>query len=96
MKGWIITPDCHKKDGPFAEQEWDNEPSLDDLQRIVGGYIEVAIVNIEGQSCHMIMNEEGKLKGLPLNPTATSLYQETHGPIDVINGTVLLLDGMLA
>lgn len=54
---------------------------LNELQPIVGGYIE--IVHIEGDNL-MVVNEEGKLERLPLNVKATELARQ------VIVGDVLV------
>lgn len=43
---------------------------LQELQEIVGGYIECVYINDKIQ---MVVNEEGKITGLPLNVAASSL-----------------------
>ncbi len=43
---------------------WNIENRLEDFQQLVGGYIETVTVNEE---LILIVNEEGKLKGLPGN-----------------------------
>lgn len=67
---------------------------LDELQRIVGGYIEVVQVGVYADGCitalEMYVNEEGKLKNLPVNNLATMLYQNIRATEDVIVGTVLV------
>ena len=55
---------------------------LDELQPIVGGYIE--IVYLPGR--FMVVNEEGKLMGLPINGKASFIAGET------IVGDVLVCD----
>ena len=64
--------------------------SLKFLQNIVGGYIE--FINLPKQGVVMVMNEEGKLHGLPTNVFASVLfyqnYQETR---DFIVGDVAFL-----
>lgn len=57
--------------------------SLQELQDIVGGFIE--IVHLPKRKL-MIVNEEGKLNGLPFNAKASELYP------DVIVGDVLVCD----
>lgn len=52
------------KDPGQKAREWDIENDLKTLQHIVGGYIEVVTL---GEHLAMIINEEGKLIGLPLN-----------------------------
>jgi hypothetical protein len=44
---------------------------LDELQRAVGGYIETLTL-IPGKAV-MIVNEEGRILGLPVNPAASAL-----------------------
>lgn len=58
--------------------------SLEEMQIIVGGYIEV--VRISNNEI-MIVNEEGKLDNLPINKKATEIASI---PGDVIVGDVLV------
>ena len=59
--------------------------SLEELKQYIGGgYIE--IVRCKGGQI-MVIDEEGKLKGLPINPVATMIY---GNPNDIIVGDVLL------
>ena len=61
---------------------------LDELQAFVGGYIE--IVHPQGRRWRqklLVINEEGKLQGLPLNARASEIYS---APFDVIVGPALL------
>ena len=63
--------------------------TLKELQEYVGGYIEIhAAPNHPGRV--LVINEEGKLKGLPFNKNATDLYQ-----LDIIVGDVVLTDNEL-
>ena len=50
------------------------EPTLKDAQKFVGGYVE-GITFPNGD--YLIINEEGKLMQLPLNPEATTLWRAT-------------------
>lgn len=70
---------------PFIERQ--EEPSLDELQRLVGGYIEFVQVPFPADA---FVNEEGKLKGLPFNPLASALYAS---PSDNIVGTMVICCG---
>lgn len=46
--------------------------SLEELQGFVGGYIEIIEINIGfAKGKLMVVNEEGKIDGLPLNTMAT-------------------------
>tara|TARA_A100001391_G_scaffold164200_1_gene123883 strand:+ start:64 stop:375 length:312 start_codon:yes stop_codon:yes gene_type:complete len=51
-----------------------DEPDLKAAQKFVGGMVQ-GIEFPNGD--YMIMNEEGKLMGLPLNPEATALWRLT-------------------
>tara|TARA_R100001129_G_C5186305_1_gene209439 strand:+ start:135 stop:434 length:300 start_codon:yes stop_codon:yes gene_type:complete len=51
-----------------------DEPDLESAQSFVGGMVQ-GIQFPNGD--YMIMNEEGKLMGLPLNPEATTLWRAT-------------------
>ena len=72
---------------PDGADDNPNVYSLSQLQGIVGGYIEV-ITTPSG--LEMVLNEEGKLNGLPLNEKATMM--SGLWPRDVIVGSVLLCE----
>ena len=64
-----------------------NDFKLEELQSIVDGYIEIVwMPNNE----IMVVNEDGKLRDLPVNQEATKIYQEIFGFNDMIVGDVLL------
>jgi len=60
--------------------------NLKELQFILGGYIEVLL--LKGDR-YMIVNEEGKLNGLEINPEATKIVLE-NGYLDTIAGNALV------
>ena len=64
---------------------------LDELKRFVGGFIEIVRIN---DKQIMVVNEEGKLNGLPYNSLATEALILAHqGRVDdYIVGNVLLCD----
>ena len=51
-----------------------DEPSLKEAQEFVGGYVE-GITFPNGD--YLIINEEGKLRNLPLNSEATMMWRAT-------------------
>ena len=59
--------------------------SLESMQQVVGGFIE-AIYPFEDQEVALVCNEEGKIKGLPLN---RALYSPDNKKqiIDIVAGT---------
>lgn len=63
--------------------------SLTELQDFVGGYIEIIQLK-DGNT--MVVNDEGKLLGLPMNATATQLYRNSFGCADYIVGNALVCD----
>ena len=72
-----------------------DEPDLESAQKFVGGMVQ-GIEFPNGD--YMIMNEEGKLMGLPLNPEATTLWRATFtkdkylwGYDDVVVGPAILI-----
>jgi hypothetical protein len=60
-----------------------DEPTLESAQSFVGGMVQ-GIEFPNGD--YMIMNEEGKLMGLPLNPEATTLWRATFDNDNFITG----------
>lgn len=65
----------------------DIDSSLKGMQQVVGGLIE-AFYPFEEQVC-FVVNEEGKLNGLPLN---RAVYDENKEMVDIIAGTAFLCD----
>ena len=60
-----------------------DEPGLKAAQEFVGGYVE-GIQFPNGD--YLIVNEEGKLMNLPLNPEATTLWKATFDNDNFITG----------
>ena len=60
-----------------------NEPTLKSAQDFVGGYVQgITLPNGD----YLIINEEGKLMGLPVNKQATKLWKETFDNDNFITG----------
>jgi len=68
--------------------------TLSFMQDIVGGYIEIfpRPFVLGGVEWLIILNEEGTIRGLPLNPIASALATEAVGRLTQVCGTVLLVD----
>ena len=63
---------------------------LEELQKIVGGYIE--IIHLDATNRLMVVDEEGKLKGYSYNEKATELIHNETFLDDFIVGNVLVCD----
>ena len=60
-----------------------DEPTLKEAQKFVGDYVEgISFPNGD----YLIINEEGKIKNLPLNPEATALWRATFDNDNYITG----------
>lgn len=62
---------------------------LRELQKIVDGYIEIVW---SPNDKIMVVNEDGKLRGLETNVEATRIYYNVFGYTDIIVGDVLICD----
>ena len=60
-----------------------NEPTLKAAQDFVGGYVE-GITFPNGD--YLIINEEGKLMGLPVNEKASKLWKDTFDNDNYVTG----------
>ena len=79
-----MTTDINTKASEFKIiEDSKDEPSLKEAQEFVGGYVE-GITFPNGD--YLIINEEGKLIGLPLNPEATALWKATFDNDNYITG----------
>ena len=62
---------------------------LEEMQEIVGGYIEIIRLN-DGRI--IIVNEEGLLQGLPVNIEATNILRRDHSTAQYIVGNAIVCD----
>lgn len=77
-----------------VQPEQDGKFSLEQLQKYVGGYIEV--INLTEDRA-LVVNENGKYEKLSLNEDATALSHACHAifPADYIVGDAVLLQSKL-
>ncbi len=85
-------------DGTSTALEVDKAPTLEQLQKLVGGYIEIVHVLYNGQRAQMIVNDEGHIHGMPPNHMGTAIYHATarlRGYVTghLIVGDVVVLEG---
>lgn len=80
----------YKTDGTQEEKQPKNgrDFQLEELQEMVGGYIEIVPCwHPQHKDKVIVLNEEGKLEGMPLNKKATEIYNVAT---DVIVGNALI------
>jgi hypothetical protein len=100
MTGMMMTINT---DGTVTTKEYKKvPPSIDEMQKAVGGYIETVpyftTIYSGGQphACVAFCNEEGKIIGLDHNPSATTLWHELVPHMrgqDVLSGPVIIVWG---
>ena len=79
-----MTKDINTKASEFKIiKDSKDEPNLKEAQEFVGGYVE-GITFPNGD--YLVINENGKLMGLPLNPEATALWRATFDNDQYITG----------
>ena len=79
-----MTKDINTKASEFKIiEDSKDEPNLKQAQEFVGGYVE-GITFPNGD--YLLVNEEGKLRNLPLNPEATALWRATFDNDNYITG----------
>jgi len=61
--------------------------TLDELHAVVGGYIEIVRID---ETRVLVLNEEGKLIGLPVNPRATVVVRRRLAADDYIAGDTIV------
>ncbi len=70
--------------------------SLEELQRVVAGYIEAVYLRLNGERFIMFVNEDGRRLELPINGYATFLVRTyadpPHEPFVVIVGDAIVCD----
>jgi len=74
------------KDNKPRLTEYEVEPTLEEAQKVVGGYVE--LVDLERLGC-LLVDEEGRLKRKPINEQATKLYNQLFD--GVIVGDAILI-----
>ena len=89
----VITPEGRVV--PAPEPDGGEGYSLLQLQEMVGGFIEIINVADRNTSRIMVINEEGKMRGMPPNGLATYLAGEAIFGSDHLVGTVLYCDSDL-
>ena len=95
---YLVTPRTRSLDDAMTRT---TKPSLEELQKWCGGYIQVMSGKMNNQKFEIVMHEDGKMTDAPINPLATDLMNRAWGinildgdtPADVVVGTVVILQG---
>ena len=88
----MIKGTVYKSNGKIEDKSFSKKNiTLKDMQEVVGGNIEFLYLK---DNLVMVVNEDGKMIGLPYNPKATLLVQENNIN-DIIVGDVLVVNQKL-
>lgn len=87
MKGIVITPDCE-----MSVQEFER-PLYETVGKVVGGYIEHVKPRLLDDPFCMIVNEEGLLEKLAVNPVGCFLYETLSHGWPIVGTIVIMKDG---
>lgn len=88
MKGLVITTEGVMRMKDFGE------PLYQTVGEVVGGYIEIVHPYGLEDPLVMIVNEEGLLKGLSVNPIASYLYRTQEHGHPIVGNAVIMQEGM--
>lgn len=95
---------CNIQTGALEETTLDDENPLQDARtRFIHGYIELvgvwAMIDNQLKPCHLLVDEDGRSKDLPINQPATIIAYgrsgRLSGSFSNIVGPAVLLDGEL-
>jgi hypothetical protein len=85
MKATVIKSNGTTQDVELSDNTGER---LNELQTLVGGYIEELTAT---ENRLLVVNEDGKELGLPVNQAATELWLDNHGH-DAVRGVAVLMD----
>lgn len=85
----MVKGTVYKSNGKIEDKSFSKKNiTLKEMQEVVGGYIEFLYLK---DNLVMVVNEEGKIVGLPFNARATQLIKENNIN-DIIVGDVLVIN----
>jgi hypothetical protein len=71
-------------DGSRSEQRLTKSPTLEQLQKQVGGYIERVRVRADGRVRDAYVNEDGLMQGLPINRHAGAMLAKPFVGLSIV------------
>lgn len=81
----------YKIDGSKEPLILEEKTRLNTLQKLVDGYIE--IIHINGND--VILNEEGRLINLPINPSSYEIGANSPWKDEIFYGNIIVVEGRL-
>lgn len=80
-------------DGSSEGRTQEKAPTLEELQKAVGGYIELipGFHRYFSSNCRAYFNENGRLLNLPPNGAATALWKINTSSAEVIAGDIVIV-----
>lgn len=98
-----IKATLYKIDGSNEPLILTSKTSLETLQKLVGGYIEIiCIVDLKGSlnpdailEKDLVINEEGLLLDLPINPWSHFVGRNSIWQFEQFRGDIILIEGRL-
>tara|TARA_R100000808_G_scaffold12468_2_gene31029 strand:+ start:661 stop:957 length:297 start_codon:yes stop_codon:yes gene_type:complete len=76
--------------GEIEERTITECPALEELQQLVGGYIELVKVRVAGRATEMICDEDGERKQLTVNNRALDRIEATASYMPTLVGPVVI------
>lgn len=81
----------YKIDGSKEPLTLNPKTRLEALQKLVDGYIEV--IHINGND--VVLNEEGRLLNLPINPLSYEVGKNSIWENEIFRGNIIVIEGRL-
>lgn len=96
----IIKAMLYKTDGTRQSILLRPKNRLEQLQKLVGGYIEIVYIERHGkegldQGNDLVINEEGLIHDLPPNPFSSFVARNSIWQFETFRGDILLINGKL-
>lgn len=93
-----IKATVYKTDGIKEFISFSEDESLSSLQKLVGGYIEIIHIVTEANrelGNDLVINEEGILFDLPVNPWSQYITRGTIWATQILRGDIIMIEGCL-
>ena len=93
----VFRPESGGPAGTVDSTQIDRPPSLQEMQRLVGGYVELVVhQHYAGTPFQVFVNEEGLLKNMEANIEGSLFLWRHTARRDILVGPVVVLSGKKA